>query len=202
MPTKLRVIPGVGPEDIFGLQPGDVAGSAPALGSNLGHPLLRRPGDHVETLWLADPSVLADLRAAICKRRLHPDTGVAIALERRLAVEGLGSSSLVAILNELSSVEVPEIELWSAHSAYLSHLLHGFADPPRSAQSASNGSRRVSVPIRLIDRLAVALPPPFEGVEDEIENSVRWEVAALLRSETLSEWAYRSALDCLSAATT
>jgi len=54
------------------------------------------------------------------------------------------------------------------------------------------------VPIRLIDRLAAALPAPFEGLQDEVEKSIRWEVAALLRSETLSEWAYRSALDCSS----
>lgn len=202
MPTNLRLIPGVGSENTFGLQPDDTVGSAPPMESNLGRPILRRPGDHVETLWLPDVSALTDLREPICRRRLHQDTGIAITLERRLAVEALGSSSLVAMLNERSSSEVPEMELWSAHSAYLSHLLHGLPDLPSSAPAGSKGSFRLSVPTRLIDRLAAALPPPFEGVEDEIENSVRWEVAALLRSETLSEWAYRSALDCLSAAAT
>jgi hypothetical protein len=109
---------------------------------------------------------------------------------------------LVGKLDELSSIEVPEIELWSAHSAYLGHLLHGVGgDSENLGRSPKDGSRRISVPTRLIDRLAAALPLPFEGAADEIENSVRWEVAALLRSETLSEWAYRSALNCLSAAT-
>lgn len=198
MPAKLRVISGIGYEDNFGLQPSCLGGRAAAPESNLGRPVLRRPGDHVETLWLRDPSILTDLRAAISRRRLHPDTGFAIVFERRLAVEALGSSSLVVMLNDVSSVEVPEIELWSAHSSYLSHLLHGFTDLPTTAESGSNASRRVSVPIRLVDRLADALPASFEEATDEIRNSIQWEVAALLRSETMSEWAYRSALDCSS----
>lgn len=200
MPAKLRVIPGVGHEDDFGLQPSGFCGGSDASGSNLGDPVLRRPGDHVETLWLRDPSVLTDLRAAIGRRRLHPDTGLAIVLERRLAIGALRSSALVAMLDDLSSVEVPEIELWSAHSAYLSHLLHGFADLANSGGSGSNSSLRVSVPIRLVDRLTNALPASFERADDEVKNSIQWEVAALLHSETLSEWAYRSTLDRLSVA--
>lgn len=192
MATKLRAIEGQGVTEDFGLLPRD--GDPVPLASSLGRPILRRPGDHIETLWLKDGSALSELRTAACDRRLHPDTAAAIALERRLAIESLadlGDPSLVNWLNRLGAGQRPEVELWSAHSAYLSHLLHGARSTPSSTHKTS---ARISLPIRLIDRLAVGIPPAIEPADVELRHAVAWEIAALLRGETLAEWGYRSAL--------
>ena len=194
MATKLRAIEGQGGIEDFGLTPHDSVGESLPLGSNLGQPLLRRPGDHIETLWLKDGTALRGLREAARHRQLHPDTAASVVLERRLVIDSLADISdlpLVDRLNHLSTSQRPEVELWSAHSAYISHLLHG----ARSGLSSwHQHSAKLSVPIRLIDRLANDLPREIELPDVELRHAVTWEIAALLRGETLSEWAYRSAL--------
>jgi hypothetical protein len=194
MATKLRAIEGQGVTEDFGILPRDGDGDPLPLDSSLGRPILRRPGDHIETLWLKDGSVLSELRTAACDRRLHPDTAAAIVLERRLAIESLadlGDPSLVDWLNHLGAGQRPEVELWSAHSAYLGHLLHGARSAPSSTHKTS---ARISLPIRLIDRLAAGIPPAIEPADVELHHAVAWEIAALLSGETLAEWGYRSAL--------
>lgn len=195
MATKLRAIEGQGGVEDFGLAPHNNSADEPVpAGSTLGHPVLRRPGDHIETLWMKDGGVaLRGLREAARHRQLHPDTAAAIVLERRLVTESLADLSDCPIdrLNHLSASQRPEVELWSAHSAYISHLLHG----ARSGQSSwPQNSAKISVPIRLIDRLAGDIPGQIEPPNIELRHAVNWEIAALLRGETLSEWAYRSAL--------
>jgi hypothetical protein len=195
MATKLRAIKGQGMTEGFGLLPRGDDGDPLPLDSNLGRPILRRPGDHIETLWLKDSSTLFALRTAARDRQLHPDTAAAIVFERRLAIESLtdlGDPSLVDWLNRQGVGQKPEVELWSAHSAYLSHLLHGSRSAPSSTR---NTSARVSLPIRVIDRLAAGVPAAIEPADVELRHAVAWEVAALLRGETLAEWAYRSALE-------
>lgn len=196
MATKLRAIEGQGRVDDFGLAPHNDAGEPLPLDSSLGHPVIRRPGDHIETLWLEDGAALRGLREAARHRQLHPDTAAAVVLERRLVIDSLASTddfSLVIWLNHLSTSQRPEVELWSAHSAYVSHLLHG-ARSDRSCKH--NDSAKVSLPIRIIDRLARDIPCAVEPPDIELRHAVTWEIAALLRGETLSEWAYRSALSC------
>jgi hypothetical protein len=195
MATKLRAIDGQGIADEFGLLPQDAAGDAAPLESSLGHPILRRPGDHLETLWLDDACALKEVRAAAGRRRIHADTAAAVVLERRLVVPALGDPELVCRLNGLSTGHVPKVELWAAHSAYLTHLLHGARSPDLFAPSTP---ARLSIPIRLIDRLAGGLPPAIEPAEDELEHAIAWEIAALLSGETLGEWAYRSVIQCRS----
>jgi hypothetical protein len=195
MATKLQAIKGQGTAEDFGFLPHDGAGEPAPLNSSLGRPILRRPGDHIETLWLKDSSALSGVRTAARNRRLNPDTATAIVLERRLAIGSLteiGDLSLVDWLNHLSTGQRPEVELWSAHSAYLSHLLHG----ARSGISlAPNNSAKVSLPIRLVDRLAEGVPAAIEPADIELPHAVAWEIAALLRGETLVEWTYRSVLE-------
>lgn len=193
MATRLRAIEGRTGVDHFGLVPQGDDGSPQPLDSSLGDSILRRPGDHIETLWLDDPSAVAELRVAAELRRLHPDTGIAIVLERRLAAAEIRQScgaSQVSRLDDLSARETPKAELWAANSAYVRHLLHGAMSLTLNMKT----SRRLSVPIRLVDRLSVALPQAFEPGEDELGHAVLWEVASVLRGETLTEWAYRSAL--------
>jgi hypothetical protein len=196
MATKLRAIEGQGGVDDFGLAPRDSVGESLPFGSNLGQPVLRRPGDHIETLWLKDITALCGLREAAHRRQLHPDTAAAVVLERRLVIGSLtdiSDLSLIDRLNHLSASQKPEVELWSAHSAYISHLLHG----ARSGLSSGHQhSAKVTVPIRLIDRLTDDIPCEIEPPNVELRHAVTWEIAALLRGETLSEWAYRSALRC------
>ena len=196
MATKLRAIEGQGGVEDFGLAPHNSVGEPLPLDSNLGNPVLRRPGDHIETLWLKDGTALRGLREAAHHRQLHPDTAAAVVLERRLVIDSLADTSdpsLIDRLNHLSTSQRPEVELWSAHSAYVSHLLHG----ARSGLSSWHQySAKVSVPIRLIDRLADNIPCEIEPPDVELRHAVTWEIAALLRGETLSEWAYRSALKC------
>ena len=193
--AELRLIEGSGPDEGFGLVPqGDGDGLAP-LDSNLGRPMLRRPGDHVEAVWLEPTAELKALRLAAGRKGLHPDTAVAIVLERRLAVSELrrhGGLLLIKWLDSVSEERRPEIELWFVHVAYLGHLLRG--TDRRTPSSAELGSSRVALPIRIIDRIGQRPPVAVEAPEVELDRAVRWEVAALLGGETLGEWAYRRAL--------
>ena len=78
MATKLRAIEGQGGVENFGLAPHNSVGGPLPLDSNLGNPVLRRPGDHIETLWLKDGTALRGLREAARHRLLHPDTAAAV----------------------------------------------------------------------------------------------------------------------------
>jgi len=193
--ARLRLIESREAVEEFGLVPqGDGEASAP-LESNLAQPMLRRPGDHVELLWLEPTAELKALRLAATQRGLHPDTAVAIVIERRLAVAELRSQSnhnLIEWLDRRSEERRPETELWSAHAAYLGHLLRG--TDRRVATSAELSSSRVALPIRIIDRVGRRIPDAVESTELDLSRAVSWEVAAMLGGETLSEWAYRLAL--------
>ena len=139
--------------------------------------------------------MLEPIRRAARRRGLCANTAVALVIERRLALRALESSdpgSLEVALDRRSEEPRTSIELWSPHGAYLRHLLRG--DDLERKSDRPLRSPRVALPIRLIDRLGAESPTLTSTSAGELELAVKWEVAALLCGETLTEWAYRCAL--------
>lgn len=109
----------------------------------------------------------------------------------------MGAAHTEATLDRCGSNARPTSELWSAHNAYLRHLLYG--DELERNSRVPLGSPRAALPIRLIDRLGGH--EVFNGTATsavDLERAVEWEMAALYRGELMGEWAYRCALDALS----
>lgn len=161
--------------------------------------LSRRPGDHVELWTFADGVALEPIRREARVRGLNADTAIALVVERRLVLADLrdmGRTEAISIIDRCGEQARPTAELWSAHSAYLRHLLHG-DESERNTKSPLR-SPRAAMPIRLIDRLA---EQDFFGEMavsmTELGHAAEWEMAALYRGQLMGEWAYRSALRAL-----
>lgn len=184
-PTKtLRLIDGTaqqGGQPLLGIAPKPLAR------------LTRRPGDHLELHAFARSEPLAAIRAAAQRHDLDPETGLALVIERSLIGTELyesGGEELVAELDHESVDAQARVELWSAHGSYLHHLL-GLR--PGTPVGHPLNSPRVTLPVRLVDRLGeedLELPGDPDA---ELGAAVAWEIAALLAGETMSEWAYRTA---------
>jgi hypothetical protein len=153
--------------------------------------LTRRPGDHLELHSFESGEKLAPIRLAARKRGLDSETALALVVERDLAVteieERAGRAMVVALDHQSAEAEA-RVALWSANGSYLQHLL-GLR--PAAASGRPLNAPRVALPVRLLDRL----DGKFFGQDDpdrEIAAAIRWEVAALVASRTISEWAYRA----------
>lgn len=161
--------------------------------------MLRRPGDHVELWTFADGSALEPIRRAARERGLNADTAVALLVERRLILADLramGADDAESIIDTRGSQARPTAELWSAHSAYLRHLLHG--DELERSSKLTLRSSRAALPIRLIDRLArYEVFDEIAASAAELGRAINWEMAALYRGELMGEWAFRNALGAL-----
>lgn len=160
-------------------------------------PLTRRPGDHLELISFDQPG-LKSIRIAARDRRLCPETGAGLVLERALVLQQFRAAGLDQRLERLdhaSRLAGAQKPLWDAQSAYLRHLLGHtpIARPPRPLDSP-----RVAVPVRLLDRLCSREPELGGEPSREVAQAVAWEIAAVLAGETMAEWAYRQA--CMAAA--
>jgi len=154
--------------------------------------LTRRPGDHLELYSFTSGETLAPIRAAARKRGLDSETALALVIERSLAVAEIaasGSSAMVEKLDCQSTASQVHINLWSAHGSYLQHLLGHRAV---SASVRPLDSPRVALPIRLLDRIRDEDLDLQDDPDRQLTVAVNWEIAALLASETISEWAYRT----------
>lgn len=189
-----------------GLAPQMLDGSA-AVPVTPERSLPRRPGDHLELYTFSDGAPLEPIRRAARSRRIFAETAVALVLERAMVVSWLRSAGLETLLGALqrrSATTRAQIELWSANGSYLRHLFTGAVDAVTGSGSTGSErplrSPRVALPVRLIDRLGEEAPELGGDPRAELEAAVEWEAAALLAGETMSEWAYRSALEELSRA--
>lgn len=130
------------------------------------------------------------IRLVSASRKLDPDAGLALTIERSLVAAELreaGLSELIAVPDARSS-EVRHIRgIWAANSSYLNHLL-GHCPAPRGSRPMD--SPRVPLPIRLIDRLGGVELNLGTSPELEVDASVRWEIAALAAGKTMGEWAF------------
>jgi hypothetical protein len=161
--------------------------------------LSRRPGDHVELWTFGNSATLEPIRRAARKRGLNADTAIALVVERRLVLrdlQRLGGDHTEEIVDGCGSKAKPTSELWSAHNAYLRHLLYG--DDLERNSKVPLCSPRAALPIRLVDRLNGC--DVFNSTATstaELERAIEWEMAALYRGELMGEWAYRCALGAL-----
>jgi hypothetical protein len=154
--------------------------------------LTRRPGDHLELHSFTSGEALAPIRVAARKRGLDSETALALVIERSLLVAEVATSAGSAMVEELdrqSTISQVHINLWSAHGSYLQHLL-GHRAVPASARPLD--SPRVALPIRLLDRIRDENLDLQDDPDRQLAVAVNWEIAALLASETISEWAYRT----------
>lgn len=154
--------------------------------------LTRRPGDHLELHSFDSGEALVPIRLAARRRGLDSETVLALVIERGLTVAEIEASAgpaMVEALDRQSTASRVHVNLWSAHSSYLQHLL-GHRPVPASARPLH--SPRVALPIRLLDRLGNEDLDLQTDPDHQLVAALEWEVAALLASETISEWAYRS----------
>lgn len=154
--------------------------------------LTRRPGDHLELYSFTSGEALAPIRAAARKRGLDSETALALVIERSLVVAEIAASAnsaMVEALDHQSTASQVHINLWSAHSSYLQHLLGHHAVP---ASARPLDSPRVALPIRMLNRIRDEDLDLQDDPDRQLIVAVNWEIAALLASETISEWAYRT----------
>lgn len=154
--------------------------------------LTRRPGDHVELHSFESGEALAPIRLAARRWGLDSETALALVIERGLAaakIERIAGAAMVEALDRRSTASRARIGLWSGHSSYLQHLL-GHHPVPASARPLD--SPRVTLPMRLLDRLSDEDLDLREDPDLRLAAALEWEIAALLAGETISEWAYRT----------
>lgn len=155
-------------------------------------PVTRRPGEHRELHHFPDGTALAAIRGAARKHRLEAETAVTVTIERMHIAEELracGAAHLVDVLDRRSRETRAETDLWSAHGAYLQHLL-GLR--PGGSTGQPLGSPRVALPVRLIDRLGTKDVELVGEPEVELRSALAWEIASVVAGETMTEWAYRA----------
>lgn len=153
--------------------------------------ITRRPGEHRELYSFGDAAALANLRRAARRCGLEAETGIAVTVERMhitRELRGAGAEHLVEFLDDKSREIHTERSLWSAQGAYLQHLL-GLNPVGSTGQPLQ--STRVALPVRLIDRLGSTALEFVDTPEAELALAIAWEVASVVASETMTEWAYR-----------
>jgi hypothetical protein len=191
--NHLRLITGSANRS-FGLTPQEV--DAEPIQVDVRKPLTRRPGEHVELITL-EGVALRPIREVAGERGICPETAVALVLERALIVqqpEINGPEGRLAHLEHLARQAATQTPLWDAHSDYLLHLL---GHTPGVPWARPLHSPRAGLPIRLIDRINLRIPNLQEEPSEALPAAVKWEIAAVLAGETMSEWAYRSALSAM-----
>lgn len=154
--------------------------------------VMRRPGEHRELHSFPDGAPLARIRAAARKRGLDTETAIAVTIERSHVAGQLlhaGAPHLVSLLDQRSRQVRADGELWSAHGSYLQHLL-GLR--PGATSDRPLRSPRVSLPVRLIDRVGDARFEMPTEPETELASAIAWEIAAVVAGLTITEWSFRT----------
>ncbi len=159
------------------------------------HPLpqlTRRPGEHLELYEFGPSTALAPIRREARRQYVDAEMALAITIERALAaneIRARAGAAMLARLDQRSTESEVQIGLCSAHSSYLQHLL---GRHPAVASERPLHSPRVALPMRLVDRLGGGDIDLDDEPEHQLAAAVRWEIAALVAGETISEWAYRT----------
>jgi hypothetical protein len=153
-----------------------------------------RPGDRREPWRLTVTNGLQEVRADAKEAQLELSLSVSLVVERRLILRDLarvGASGNEQLLDKAAREVVPATQLAPTSSAYLRSLNVG------SDRLREEGDEVaiVSLPLRLVDRIREVWPPRPILRKGELTGALSWEVAAVLRGLTMSEWAFLVALE-------
>jgi hypothetical protein len=148
-----------------------------------------RPGDRREPMPVKVDQTLMQLAAEAAARGLELDQAAGLLVERALALrdaESLGIPSgaareaLDSAVNSLTRLAVP-----ASTARYVRSLVAQLATArPREAE----GVRQLALPVRLIAR-AAALDFAKVLVARDLDEAIRFEIAAASCGRTMSEWA-------------
>jgi hypothetical protein len=175
----------------------DGGASAPTASAMVAAPrplpqVMRRPGEHRELHSFPNCAPLAAIRTAARRRGIETENAVTVTIERLHIARELrdaGAADLVNLLDQRSLETRTQGELWSAHGSYLQHLL-GLR--PCASSGHPLDSPRVSLPVRLIDRLSGLDIELLDEPDVELASAIAWEVAALVAGRTMTEWSFRT----------
>ena len=149
-----------------------------------------RAGDRREPLELDVDASIAGFLAAAGDEGLEYSCAVSLGLERLLtlaALRGVGIDSPTA-RKQLNAAgdDVRIVQAKNGQDAgYLRRLGPGRAT---RAQRAREEQLTVAIPGRLVDRVQV-LPSPWQLHARNVPEMIRWEIAAIARGHTMTEWA-------------
>jgi hypothetical protein len=153
-----------------------------------------RPGEAREPLEVDTDGHLETFFAEAHRVGLPLETAIALALERRIALDDLVAvrfpeRTAIEYLDAAAAVTRPRHELGGAMSSYLRLL----GTPQCSSRSVRPKCALVPVPLRVYAR-AVHMDLSHALVAEAPAQALAWERAAVLETRTLLEWALMTVL--------